>query len=159
MILFYPRNIWRRWSRIQVWTKKGRQLNWCFQSTLEGNYQVRTRIYYEVYKERIINMLNSMPSNLYKKCHQRERFILRNFWSLVFSALGDFICKEFVIFAKKKHMGDCGPRISAQCVSHSMAKLDFYLKNDFCWLRKIDLESPLIFVLFLKGKQNKKEKP
>ena len=32
-------------------------------------------------------------------------------------------------------------------------------KIDFYWLRKIDLESPLIFVLFLKGKQNKKEKP
>ena len=24
-------------------------------------------------KKRIINMLNSMPSNLYKKCHQREQ--------------------------------------------------------------------------------------
>ena len=30
-------------------------------------------------------------------------------------------------------------------------------ENDFYWLKKIDLESPLIFVLFLKGKQNKKE--
>ena len=30
-------------------------------------------------------------------------------------------------------------------------KLDFNLKNDFYWLRKNDLESPLIFVLFLKG--------
>ena len=38
-------------------------------------------------------------------------------------------------------------------------ELDFNLKNDFYWLKKIDLESPLIFVLFLKGKQNKKEKP
>ena len=37
-------------------------------------------------------------------------------------------------------------------------ELDFYLKNDFYSL-KIDLESPLIFVLFLKDKQNKKEKP
>ena len=27
------------------------------------------------------------------------------------------------------------------------------------FIRKFDLESPLIFVLFLKGKQNKKEKP
>ena len=32
-------------------------------------------------------------------------------------------------------------------------------KIDLYWLKKIDLESPLIFVLFLKGKQNKKEKP
>ena len=32
-------------------------------------------------------------------------------------------------------------------------------KNDFYWLFENDLESPLIFVLFLKGKQNKKEKP
>ena len=32
-------------------------------------------------------------------------------------------------------------------------KIDFYL------LFENDLESPLIFVLFLKGKQNKKEKP
>ena len=39
-------------------------------------------------------------------------------------------------------------------------ELDFYLKKiDFYWLFKNDLESPLIFVLFLKGKQNKKEKP
>ena len=38
-------------------------------------------------------------------------------------------------------------------------ELDFYLKNDFYWLFENDLESPLIFVLFLKGKQNKKEKP
>ena len=53
----------------------------------------------------------------------------------------------------------CGPRISTQCVSHSMAKLDFNLKNDFYLLKRNDLESPLIFVLFLKGKQNKKEKP
>ena len=32
-------------------------------------------------------------------------------------------------------------------------------KNDFYWLFENDLESPLIFVLFLKGKQNKKENP
>ena len=32
----------------------------------------------------------------------------------------------------------------------------FYLRNN---LLKDDLESPLIFVLFLKGKQNKKENP
>ena len=39
-------------------------------------------------------------------------------------------------------------------------ELDFYLKNwFFYWLFENDLESPLIFVLFLKGKQNKKEKP
>ena len=36
--------------------------------------------------------------------------------------------------------------------------LDFYLKNDFIDYEN-DLESPLIFILFLKGKQNKKEKP
>ena len=39
-------------------------------------------------------------------------------------------------------------------------ELDFYLKNDFLLIKKKnDLEAPLIFVLFLKGKQNKKEKP
>ena len=38
-------------------------------------------------------------------------------------------------------------------------ELDFYLKNWFLLIKKNDLESPLIFVLFLKGKQNKKEKP
>ena len=39
-------------------------------------------------------------------------------------------------------------------------ELDFYfiLKNDL-FIKKNDLESPLIFVLFLKGKQNKKENP
>ena len=35
----------------------------------------------------------------------------------------------------------------------------FWKKIDFYWLFENDLESPLIFVLFLKGKQNKKEKP
>ena len=30
-------------------------------------------------------------------------------------------------------------------------KLDFNLKNDFIYKIKNDLESPLIFVLFLKG--------
>ena len=35
----------------------------------------------------------------------------------------------------------------------------FILKNWFLLIKKNDLESPLIFVLFLKGKQNKKEKP
>ena len=40
-----------------------------------------------------------------------------------------------------------------------MASLIFILKNWFYLIKKTDLESPLIFVLFLKGKQNKKEKP
>ena len=41
-------------------------------------------------------------------------------------------------------------------------ELDFYLKfwkMIFIWLFENDLESPLIFVLFLGNKQNKKEKP
>ena len=38
-----------------------------------------------------------------------------------------------------------------------MASSIFIWKFDL--LIKNDLESPLIFVLFLKGKQNKKEKP
>ena len=38
-------------------------------------------------------------------------------------------------------------------------ELDFYLKIWYYLLFENDLESPLIFVLFLKGKQNKKEKP
>ena len=52
---------------------------------------------------------------------------------------------------------NCGPYISAHCLPLD-GELDFYLKNDF-YLLENDLESPLIFVLFLKGKQNKKEKP
>ena len=35
----------------------------------------------------------------------------------------------------------------------------WFEKNDFYLLKRNDLESPLIFVLFLKDKQNKKEKP
>ena len=35
----------------------------------------------------------------------------------------------------------------------------FYLKILILWIRENDLESPFIFVLFLKGKQNEKEKP
>ena len=49
----------------------------------------------------------------------------------------------------------CGPRISAQCVSHSMASSIFIWKLIFIlFIRNNDLESPLIFVLLLKGKQN-----
>ena len=38
-------------------------------------------------------------------------------------------------------------------------EIQFLFENDFYLLKRNDLESPLIFVLFLKGKQNKKEKP
>ena len=49
----------------------------------------------------------------------------------------------------------CGPRISAHTLPLN-DELTFYLKMIYCL--KNDLESSLIFVLFLKGKQNKKEK-
>ena len=42
--------------------------------------------------------------------------------------------------------------------SHLVAKLSFYLFDGNMIFRK-DLESPLIFILFLKGKQNKKKNP
>ena len=42
--------------------------------------------------------------------------------------------------------------------SHSMTQLVFHLFDENMIFRK-DLESPLIFVLFLKRKQNKKENP
>ena len=38
---------------------------------------------------------------------------------------------------------------SLECISHSMAKLDFlFEKIDLSLIKKNDLESPLIFVLF-----------
>ena len=40
-----------------------------------------------------------------------------------------------------------------------MASSIFIWKMIFYLIKKTNLESPLIFVLFLKGKQNKKEKP
>ena len=36
-------------------------------------------------------------------------------------------------------------------------ELDFYFEKLILLIKKNELESPLIFVLFLKGKQNKKE--
>ena len=60
---------------------------------------------------------------------------------------------------KIKLIYDCGPRISAQCVSHANGELNFCFEKWSLLTKKNDLESPLIFVLFLKGKQNKKEKP
>ena len=42
--------------------------------------------------------------------------------------------------------------------SHLMSKLTFYLLVKNVIFRK-DFESPFIFVLFLMGKQNKKENP
>ena len=61
----------------------------------------------------------------------------------------------------KNFKDNCGPHISlAQCVSHSMASSIFILFEKLIFIdEENDLESPLIFVLFLKGKQNKKEKP
>ena len=38
-------------------------------------------------------------------------------------------------------------------------ELDFYFEKLILLIKKNELESPLIFVLFLKGKQNKKENP
>ena len=40
-----------------------------------------------------------------------------------------------------------------------MVKLVFLFICEKLWFLEKDLESPLIFVLFLKGKQNKKENP
>ena len=51
----------------------------------------------------------------------------------------------------------CGPRISAHA-SPTRWRAQFLFEKWFL-LIKNDLESPLIFVLFLKGKQNKKENP
>ena len=41
---------------------------------------------------------------------------------------------------------------------HSMANLLFYLKNDL-FIKKMTWSRHFFFVLFLKGKQNKKENP
>ena len=51
------------------------------------------------------------------------------------------------------HFGLC------ECVSHSNGELAFWFGKIDLIDKKNDLESQLIFVLFLKGKQNKKEKP
>ena len=70
------------------------------------------------------------------------------------------ICNSKInLIIEKKTYISVDPAFSAQCVSHSNGELDSYLKKLILLLKKIDLESPLIFVLFLKGKQNKKEKP
>ena len=44
------------------------------------------------------------------------------------------------------------------CAFYLMTNSIFILKMIYYYLLKNDLESPLIFVLFLKDKQNKKEK-
>ena len=55
----------------------------------------------------------------------------------------------FFFFLRK-----CGPRIFARVLPLD-DELAFYLKK--IYFLENDLELPLIFVLFLKGKQNKKE--
>ena len=52
----------------------------------------------------------------------------------------------------------CGPRISAHAFPTWWRVRFLFRKIDFYLIKKNDSESPLIFVLFLKGKQNKKEK-
>ena len=63
--------------------------------------------------------------------------------------------KDYRPKVDKKIHSSCGPCISAHALPLD-SELDFYLKNDL-FIKKNDLESPLIFVLFLKGKKNKKE--
>ena len=66
------------------------------------------------------------------------------------------------MFIDKMIMIICGPRIfdsELDVFPTRWWNSIFILKNWFYWLFENDLESPLIFVLFLKGKQNKKEKP
>ena len=50
----------------------------------------------------------------------------------------------------------CGLHISAHALLLD-SELAFYLKS--IYFLENDLELPLVFVLFLKGKQNKKENP
>ena len=52
-------------------------------------------------------------------------------------------------------MWEYGPRIFARVSTRW--KTRFLFEKDFFFFFLNDLESPLIFVLFLKGKQNKKE--
>ena len=65
-----------------------------------------------------------------------------------------------VVFPIFQPLKWCGPRIS---IARTRFPLDgetrFLFENIEFYLFKNDLESPLIFVLFLKGKQNNKEKP
>ena len=115
----------------------------------------------------------SFYSNSCYMCYKNA--VRRAWWLKLFFCLTKKVCGA--IYIVKKNYGffwgacddgegirpmvhRCGPRISlAQCVSHSMTSSIFIWKIDFYWLFENDLESPLIFVLFLKGKQNKKEKP
>ena len=55
-------------------------------------------------------------------------------------------------------MSYCEPRISAHAFPTRWRCRFLFLKM-ILLIKKNDLESPLIFVLFLNGKQNKKEKP
>ena len=66
-------------------------------------------------------------------------------------------CLDYFIFDQKRSaFVDPSFQLNA---FHTRWQARFLIwKIDFIWL-KIDLESPLIFVLFLKGKQNKKENP
>ena len=64
------------------------------------------------------------------------------------------------IFIILSRWGVCGPRISGTRTRFPLdGETRFLFENIEFYLFKNDLESPLIFVLFLKGKQNNKEKP
>ena len=51
------------------------------------------------------------------------------------------------------------PAFRLMQIFHSMASLILIFEKWFLLIKKNDLKSPLIFVLFLKDKQNKKENP
>ena len=48
------------------------------------------------------------------------------------------------------YISRCGPHILAHALPLD-GELDFYFGNNFYLLKRNDLESPLIFILFLKG--------
>ena len=86
-------------------------------------------------------------------CIETPNVQSRDRYSLIDSSNAMFASSEVQAWPSKQSPVEspfCGPHISTQYISHSMTSSIF---------KKTDLESPLIFILFLKGKQNKKEKP
>ena len=61
---------------------------------------------------------------------------------------------DFILWVKM-----CGPCIFSMMHSHSNGETRFFIYLMKNMIFRKDLESPLIFVLFLKIKQNKKENP
>ena len=120
----YQTNIAMKYRKSDIWSPKSR---WSIISMSQHNIQAYIKnsqcaIKRQVLADRLI------------KCH--VCFILSS---------------SLTLYRSPVESPFCGPRISAQCVSHSMAKLDFWFEKWFLFIKKKWLGVATYFCFIFKG--------